>query len=294
MRIKEEGRNLLRVAWRMAGVAAWVGIVIAAVAMGAPSGRNQVTVQAQSAGTATAHCQRGTSAVAGGFAAPDFHPGSDGGGVARFSSKLVGKREVETSGFNFGLQSGKLVSLAYCATNAHGFDVRSHKGYIAAGGVDATVARCPVGTKVVGGGFGTPGFAELDGPRVIALTSRPVGKRRWRVEAFNTSDPSTGRGPGAVLAYAYCETDPPDLVKVVKQARLPVGQALTVDVDCPGGSRAYSGGFDGNISLTTEASAAAAVTSKKANHGRSWRLKVFDVSDTRHGRVTGFALCREA
>ena len=97
--------------------------------------------------------------------------------------------------------------------------------------------------------------------------------------------------PGTLLAYAYCEKDPPTLTTRSKRISLAAAQLRTLQVKCPRGSRAYSGGFDGNLMLTGNPSASGVITSKRAKGGRVWRASVIDISDTSPAKVTLYAYC---
>jgi hypothetical protein len=266
---------------------------LAGLAIAAPSARDRVTVAAQSSATAVATCKPRTTAVATGFASPRFDPANDGPGVARLTSKIVGRHRAVTMGYNFGRESAPLISLGYCVRHGHGLTVRSKKVFLGPESPGSAVATCRRGTKAVGGGFGTPGFSRSTGPRVLTLTSRRVGVRKWRVEALNMGgDSSNGGRPGTLHAYAYCEKDPPKLASKSKRIALPVGQVKTFKVRCPRGARAYSGGFDGNVNLTADPTAAGVVTSKRVGHKRAWQLSAINVSDTSPGHVTAYAYCR--
>jgi len=89
-----------------------------------------------------------------------------------------------------------------------------------------------------------------------------------------------------------CEKDPPRLITRLKRISLPVARLRTVQVACPRGGRAYSGGFDGNLQLTANPSASGVVTSKRAKGGRAWRASAIDISDTSQAKVTVYAYCR--
>jgi hypothetical protein len=266
---------------------------LAAVAM-AGSAQERITIPAQSRGRATAACERGTTAVAGGFAAPGFSPQDDGPSAARLVSKPASRRQITTNAYNFGRQPADLVSLAYCARKRRGLEVRSKKTFIGPQDPGQAVARCRRGMKVVGGGFGTQGFSKRAGPRVLTLTSRRIGSRQWRVEGFNMGGDGSSNGarPGTLIAYAYCQKDPPKLVAASKRVEVPVAQVTSAKAKCPRGSSAYSGGFDGNIKLSADPSASAAFTSKRADRARAWKLEALNISDTSPGHVTAFAYCR--
>lgn len=294
MEIKDERRRTrIRVgAWILA-IAALVGASIATVAI-AGSARERITIPAQSRGSAIAECARGTTAVAGGFAAPAFNPGDNGPAAARLVSKLKGKRKVSTKAYNFGREPSKFVSLAYCVKHRRGLTVSSNKVFLGPQSPGSVIARCRKGTKVVGGGFGTPGFSTRRGPRVITLTSRRAGSRQWRVEGLNMGGDGNSNGgrAGTLVAYAYCQQDPPRLVAASKRVEVPVAEVRSVDVKCPDGGRAYSGGFDGNIKLTADPSASGVITSKRVDHGRAWRASALNISDTGSAHATAFVYCR--
>ncbi len=297
MRIEANRRTRTRARILILATTAVAAVVTTASAIGATTAKNRVTVPAQSPGTATAECDPGRSAVAGGFASPQFSPGDNGGGVVRLTSKVVGKDGVTTKGFNFGRDPSDLVSFAYCVKHAPGLEVRRSKVFVGPGDPISTITSCPRGTRVVGGGFGTQGFGtDGGGPRVITLTSRRVDLRHWRVEAINLSDdgggsPSDSR-PGTLLGYAYCVTKPTKLVTKSKRVAVTPGEAVAAQAKCPDGGSAYSGGFDGNIKLTSQTIASGAITSKRADGGHAWRVKALGLSDTVASHVTVYAYCR--
>jgi hypothetical protein len=270
-------------------------LICAATALGASSTRTTVSVPSGSAGKATAECAAGRTPVAGGFAAPGFSAGDDGGGVVRLTSRVAGKRSVETKGFNFSRNPADLVSLAYCVKHAPGFQVRRNKVFVPPNSPVSAVASCRQGSRVVGGGFATPSFSGASGPGVITLTSKRANLHDWRVEALNIGGDGNGESrPGTLVAYAYCVTKAPRLTTVSKRAELTPGSLQTTRIACPNGSSAYSGGFDGNLKLTTESSAAGALTSKRVDGGRAWRVRSLDISDTASSHVTVYAYCRGA
>ncbi len=292
MQVRDERRTRVRIAGTILAITV-VSAAVAAAAAIAGSARQRITIPAQSRGTAIAQCKRGTTAVAGGFAAPAFSPQDNGPSAARISSKLTGRRRVLTKAYNFGRQPSAFVSLAYCVKHRRGLTVRSNKAFLGPQSPGSVIARCQRGTKVVGGGFGTQGFSKRKGPRVLTLTSRRVGPRQWRVEGMNMgNDGSNGARPGTLIAYAYCQKNPPKLVSVLKRVEVPVARAKSFKVSCPPGSVAYSGGFDGNLRLTADPSASGAITSKRVDQGRAWSLTAFNISDTSPAHATAFAYCR--
>ncbi len=172
--------------------------------------------------------------------------------------------------------------------------MRSNKAFLGPQSPGSVIARCRRGTEVVGGGFGTQGFSKRKGPRVLTLTSRRVGPRQWRVEGMNMGGDGSSNGarPGTLIAYAYCQKDPPKLVSALKRVKVPVAQARSLEAKCPRGSIAYSGGFDGNLKLTADPSASGAITSKRVDRARAWSLTALNISNTSPAHVTAYAYCR--
>jgi hypothetical protein len=314
----------------LGGASAGLSLLLLAggVALAGNGGSSLAVVAPQAPGVADAACAPGSPLVAGGFEAPGFD--AESSAVARTSSKPLPEGGVSTHAFNFGEASGKILSFAYCSSSMGELSVDRNRAYVSPGGAEIVRARCPRGSAAVGGGFATPGFSG-DGPRIIPLTSKRVGERGWKVEGLNLggdgggdqgsggeappgegapapggpdpgSDPrggdqggdpaGGGPRPGTLVAYAYCATEAPELVKASSTAAVPVTEIVTLDVPCPGGGRAVAGGFDGHLRLTAEPSASGAVTSRRIAGG--WHTVALNISDVASSRVTAYAYCRRA
>jgi len=125
----------------------------AAVALGASSNQATTTVAPSSSGSATAKCKDGEVALAGGFAAPGWDPGTaNGGPVARFDSvPTPNQRGIKTAGFNFNdNQAQDLKSFAYCGKRARPPAVRSMSVQIQRNTFDSVKAECPDGSRAIG------------------------------------------------------------------------------------------------------------------------------------------------
>jgi len=260
------------------------------IAMALQRARESTTIAPQSFGTAVAKCRGGRTAVSGGFAAPGFDL-SGGPTVGRLGSKRVSKRGIETRPFNFGGQAGDLISYAYCARHGHGFRVRSATTRVEPNGLGSAVAKCPRHTIAVGGGFGTYRFSVDEGPQVITATSKRLSERRWKVVGINISMMRSG----TLVAHAYCEAAPFDLVTRSKEVTATVGALETFNVRCPDGSKTFSGGFDGHVRLQgNQPRGTAAIASRRASGGRVWRttmLSFFGADPS--GSATAYAYCRQ-
>lgn len=265
-----------------------------ALARAGASGK--VTIASHKIGSATAKCPHGTGVIAGGFDSPGFSPGNNQAAAVRIGSQRTGTRKLKTTGYNFGDQAGALKSFAYCSRAGRRVRVASDKVFVAPQSPGVAVATCPGRSRVVAGGFASPGFSAAAAPRVITLTSKRVGPDQWRVEGFNLGDDNGGNNstdphPGTLIAYAFCLDDAPKVI--VRHKRVSAGargQVKSFEVSCPRRMRALSGGFDGNIYLSANATAAGTVVSRRTAHGRAWGFGAVSISE-RSAKATGYAYC---
>ncbi len=270
-------------------------LAASSVALARAGGSGKVTIDSHKIGSATAKCPRGTGMTAGGFDSPSFSPGNNQASAVRIGSQRVGTRMLKTTGYNFGDQPGVLKSLAYCSRAGRHVRVASNKVFVAPRSAGVAVATCPGRSRVVAGGFASPGFSAAAAPRVITMTSKRVGPGQWRVEGFNLGDDSDNNSsdppPGTLIAYAYCLDDAPSIVVRHKRVSAGVGgQVKSFKVRCPRRMRALSGGFDGNIYLSANATASGAIVSRRAAHGQAWQFGTVSISE-RSAKSTGYAYC---
>jgi hypothetical protein len=95
--------------------------------------------------------------VSGGFQRTDFR--SDGGDYIT-ESKAVGTNAWTVSGHAYGTGPGELTAIAYCARMKRPIikEVASTPAALAVGqSATATTPTCPVGTRMVTGGFSSSG-----------------------------------------------------------------------------------------------------------------------------------------
>jgi hypothetical protein len=287
--MNERASSTIRLGRSMLIASVLVVAMGSSVAMALQGVREKKTIFPGTSGTVAAKCDGGRTAVSGGFAAPGFDP-ANGPTVGRIGSKRVGKRQIQTRAFNFSNQAGPLISFAYCAQHDHGLELRSATTRVEPNTRGSAVARCPRGTKAVGGGFSTYRFSVDEGPQVITLTSKRRSERRWKVVGANINSMMR---PGTLIAHAYCAAVPFGLVTRSKEVTAPVGGLQTFSVRCPEGSRAFSGGFDGHVQVGgSQPHAAAAITSKRALGGRIWRTSALSVFGN-PAPVTAYVYCRE-
>lgn len=259
-----------------------------------------VEIPPKSIRAASAVCEPGATAVSSGFESPDFSLKTDSA-VVRIGVKQ-GRRRVKVRAHNFGEDRGRLIAYVYCRGGIEAPVKRSARTIVAPGRAKSIVAVCPRGMTAISGGFSTGAFNQRAGPRVLTLSSKRLGTRRWQVQAiYLPEDDATYSGPlrpGKLVAYANCAREVA-LAKVAKRVNVPAqtrdgegSQTRSFRVRCPRGSRAVSGGFDGNLTLRgNEGNAAGAVTSMRSRDGRGWRTAAISVSERTASKMTAFVYC---
>lgn len=281
---------------RLMAVCACLALVAgSSVALARSSSSAKASIDSHKLGSAIAKCPRRTGVIAGAFGSPDFSPANNMAAVARIGSQRVTRRKLQTTAYNFGDEPGVLNSRAYCSRAGLRVRVASEKVFVGPQSAGVAIATCPGRSRVVGGGFASPGFSAASAPRVLTITSKRVGPYRWRVEAFNMGEDngnnSSGPHPGTLISYAYCLDSAPKIV--VRHKRVAAGlrgQVKTLKVRCPRRMRALSGGFDGNLYLSANITASGTIISRRADHGQAWQLGALSISE-RSAKVTGYAYC---
>ena len=110
------------------------------------------------------------------------------------------------------------------------------------------IATCPKGTRAVSGGY-TTSVPNPPSSWLNVSESQLVGKRSWQVsgaEYFGGSDTLT--------AYAYCQAFSGKIQ--VREAQVAVdptvGSSAVVQANCPGGTKAISGGFSTEVANASD------------------------------------------
>ena len=255
-------------------------LVGAIAAAGIKTTSKSTTIVAQQFGTTTADCPRGSEAVAGGFASPGFDPTFVGSGIVESGSKRVGDRAWKTSGFNWGLATGKEVGYAYCDTHEPGLKVESGSTSVPAYSNGSATATCPGGSEAVSGGVA--GFGPLDAV-VLPFTSKRVGDDTWKVVGFNYD----GDNPEHLKAFAYCDKHGPGLKAESAHVTVPVETSRSATAKCGRGKSAYSGGYAGQVG---DGDGPFTFRSKKTNGG-DWTATA-EGNGPSTGRFTVFAYCK--
>jgi hypothetical protein len=259
-------------------VAALLGF--AGIAAGALSVRSDsVTVDQDLKGSATAECPRGSEAVSGGFASPDFDPKFNDASIIHFDSHRTSAREWQSQAHNYGDASGELDAYAVCDSKAPPIVVKTETKSVSRPlpvvmrsdpkGVGTAIARCPKGSEAVSGGFASPNNADQGRDATYPFTSKRVGDRKWKVRAINNDFQHRRR----LKAFAYCDKSEPGLDVKSDQVAVPDRGKRTLDLGCRHGEKPLSGGYASTIAPDAD-SAAFAFTSRPIS-GDRWRVSAF-------------------
>ncbi len=202
------------------------------------------------AATATANCPQGTRSTGGGFkVANGFEPPPVSAGLRSITqvSAPTGKRawRVVTPGFG-SATSTTLTAFARCSAGIGSVTVATESANL-----DPTVAtrlqpRCPPTRRLLGGGYRVaPTFhftpAPTGGPLIVALESRKIGGRDWRVTVANVNLGNSVTGK--VTAYALCGSGGARSKTVARSAALDYGTRAGAVARCPTKWHTVSGGF---------------------------------------------------
>ena len=124
---------------------------------------------------------------------------------------------------------------------------------------------------------------------MISLTSHKAGKRGWTTGGLNVSGGGTSGVPATVSAVAYCLKHAPRLVTRSKQVPVGSHELRTIDVSCPAGGQAVSGGFDGNIGEGLVGSGA--IESFRTPQGTGWTTTAISMNASAGATMTAYVYC---
>ena len=227
-------------------------------------------------------------ALAGGFLAPGFSP--DEGRVAVRTGLTRTSRDTwQVSATALGSETGSIRPVAYCTKLRGKQSTASASTTVPPNEAGTATATCPSGFRAVSGGFDSPGF-DLTAGHVLTLTSMRAGDNAWTVTGINP-DFGSGVSPGQLSAFAYCLKGKPRITTVSAEAPVAGQSQTTVDVNCPAGTRALSGGFDGHVVAGPNGlQAAGPIESYRLAARSGWRTNAVQAGD-QPASVTTYAYC---
>jgi hypothetical protein len=158
------------------------------------------TVAAETSGSATAKCPRGTEALSGGWQSPNNVTGDDA--FFAFTSERASNRKWNVTAFNDDNDNAHdLKAFAYCDKRQPGLVERS-KSTTVAGGVKASLTpKCPKGRQAVSGGFESS-VVNTEFDAAFTVTSRRTSARKWKTSGYGNGDPTTN---SPITAFTYCK-----------------------------------------------------------------------------------------
>jgi hypothetical protein len=279
-----EGNGRRWTRWMALAVGASTFFALAGIAAARLSSESSsTTIAPQSNGTATAKCGPGSTAVAGGFAAPGLDPtAGTGPAILTYASTRPTDGKWRASGHNFNNPSpapargipgaGPLVAYAYCDKHDPSVTVRSKSSTVDPGGHASLSPKCPRGSEAVSGGFQsdapTAGTEELTN---FAYTSKRSGDRAWKIAVLNPDMSSH-----AVKAFAYCEKHGPTLVTRSASKKVSLGQTASITAKCPKGTKPFSGGYESTFQQSGMGfTSSLAFTSKRTS--KDWKVSTIAV-----------------
>lgn len=256
------------------------------------------TIANGESGSAIATCPEGTRAISGGFTAPDFSAGGQGGtATVRYSSMRSLKKDwrIDAAGFGGDKPSGQITAHAYCQKPPLKVRIAKAETVVQGQNVGSVTAMCRPKEQAISGGFLSPDFSLKGGEHALALSSYRADRRSWKVDAINVNfdspDPSK---PSRLVGYAFCRKGGPKVTTASTDAVIqPDARGGTdVDASCPAGSKAISGGFDGHITLSQNGlTAAGPVGSVRLDRATGWRTTAVSVAET-PALLTSYAYCQ--
>ena len=239
-------------------------------------------------GSVTARCQRGSEAVSGGFANPDFDPSGSGSQFLPINSRRKGERGFKTAVVNEESESGRFIAYAYCDPHEPGLGVSFGENFgVPAEQLGSAVARCPRGSEAVSGGFQSPDFANVSpGSDVFPIDSRRTSERQCKLTGYND-----GTESGRLKAYAYCDPREPGLKTRSKDASISSSGVGSAIAKCPEGSEAVAGGFEGNFVQVMSGFAGTSTFTSKRTGTRTWKASGYASEPA--STLTSFAYCKK-
>src|SRR5436190_1801318 len=152
-------------------------------------------------GTLAPKCPRGSEAVSGGFANPDFDPTASGGSqFLPIASRRKLRRSWKASVVNEESESGTLVAYADCDKHEPDLEARFKTVSLDGEQLGSVTARCPGGREAVAGGFDGH-FTQLmfDATGAFTFTSKRVDGGGWKASGWDSGAGST------LTSFAYCK-----------------------------------------------------------------------------------------
>lgn len=235
----------------------------------------------------TASCPGGTHVTGGGFSvSPSYNPAANSGlRTLTQVSHPAGKRAWDAAGAGFPpgpVIAGVFTAFARCESNSVGsvpFRLSSSVTVAPLGG-QTTDLKCPQGTHVLYGGFGTDKpFSQADpsSSRLFVVQSRRTSSRMWTISAFNQSTSLAT----TLNTYFACERSGSAKVASVTRVTPILSDGRTsADVACSKKKHVVGGGFLISPAVFPGTVPLVSIDENQPRGDRSWHFGAYEFPAT--------------
>ena len=174
-----------------------------------------------------------------------------------------------------------LAAALVCGSAFAGRSLKQTRSTTSIGGSDpgSVTAKCRGDSKVISGGFETEFDTIAEQPNVQINESRRAGRKQWTAGAVNVAP-----GPsGDLTSFAYCRDQ--RLKKRSKTTGVAQNETGSVTAKCPKGTKAVSGGFEGDDGSYFE------LRSSHRSGGRRWEVSGYNYGQP--GELKATVYCRD-
>jgi hypothetical protein len=241
-----------------------------------------VVVRKLSRGSVTATCPKGEHVSFGGVVAQFHAPPHSGAIVLPEGMRRTAPNRWTVTGMSSSDVIGsRLTAVAYCARGSVPTSASSSVK-VAGYSRGSTIATCPAGTVVVGGGFNAG--ASLQHQEIVERLAEPSA-RQWAVTVLNISKTKT-----TLTALAYCSRGgAPSAYSTTLS--LPAHRGGTARVSCPKGTSILVGGLVAHSPAIGKKAAVLAPFSWTAASNSQWVVTGYNAG-TVAGTLDALAYCR--
>jgi hypothetical protein len=160
---------------------------------------------------------------------------------------------------------GAVAALAMCAHSAGAsITTASETATIGSGSTGYVDVDCPSTDVAVSAGFRVGGFSTVHGG-VLPTASRISYSPSTSSSAFGVNRSGSD---GTLTDYAYCDTEPRDIVWRFAAVVLSPGTSRTMTANCPSGTQVIGGGFVAGYDDQ------GFITYRSQKFGNGWRISV--------------------
>jgi hypothetical protein len=180
---------------------------------------------------------------------------------------------------------GAVAALAMCAHSAvAAITTASDTATVGSGTTEYVDVDCPGSSVAVSAGFRVGGFSTVNGGVLptasrITYTASPSSSSVFGVNSSGSD--------GTLTDYAYCDTEPRDIVWRFAAVVLSPGTSRTMTANCPSGTQVIGGGFVAGYDDQ------GFITYRSQKFENGWRISVHSPPGTDSSYVHSLATCQD-